>query len=82
MHLCRYLHYLLIEKRLIGKLKIEFRKKGDGTANGANLGSGKTGGGGGGGGGSKPTPPKQLKRIDPKVRYEGTQKRIDNLKKK
>ena len=62
--------------------KIEFRKKGDGTANGANLGSGKTGGGGGGGGGSKPTPPKPLKRIDPKVRYEGTQKRIDNLKKK
>lgn len=43
----------------------------------------KTAGGGGkGGGGDKPKPPKPLKRIDPKVRYEGTKKRIDNLNKK
>ena len=42
----------------------------------------KEGGGGGGGGGGKAKPPKPHKRIDPKVRFEGTKKRIDNLSKK
>lgn len=40
---------------------------------------GSSGGGGGGGGGGKAKPPKPHKRIDPKVRYEGTKKRIENL---
>ena len=39
----------------------------------------KEGGGGGGGGGGGAKPPKPHKRIDPKVRYEGTQKQVDNL---
>lgn len=54
----------------------------DAPATMSNGGKKSSGGGGGGGGGAKPKPPKPLKRIDPKVRYEGTQKRIDNLKKK
>lgn len=45
----------------------------------SEMGNPKGGGGGGGGGGGKAKPPKPLKRINPKVRYEGVKKQLDNL---
>lgn len=49
---------------------------------GGNFNKSSGGGKGGGGGGGKPKPPKPHKRIDPKVRFEGTKKQIDILSKK